>query len=395
MKISPATHHQIKCILKAINENLQHNPTEQPGLLHGRAGELLFLHQLAQAYPELVNSEALILEIEKLRHSAEKVYPDLGICTGMTGIGWFFEYIATTDYPVKDVNNHIDELIKDTLDVDYWYGDFEYMDGLAGWLPYMLRRCKRAGAKQNFSVLLRHLRRMSVITADSPAISAMAKNAPFRFDRALRGFPDYNLGLAHGSPAIIAALLPVLSEPIFADTAIDLLVIGLNWLEKLRVSNTDVRYFNASFAEETRQKPLGWCSGDLPIALIFAKAAILLGRPDYLDIAINIGLSASLRTPGDVMIPDAGICHGSAGVMLMFNQLYKYTAMEEFSAAAKSWLDFTLSKYEVNGLNGLNKNTGCGLHSCTSLLDGYAGVGLALLAAQGHDSQWTEVLLIA
>ncbi|RVU33024.1 hypothetical protein EOE67_18765 [Rheinheimera riviphila] len=395
MLLSLSENQQIDQILSTLALYFQQHHAQEPGLLNGRAGEILFLYQLSHAKATLVDANVLTEQLKMLLEQVRLVDPQLNICNGLTGIAWLYEYICAGQLRELDLNCGLDQLISEALSVERWTGDFEFVNGLAGWMPYMLRRCNRAKGRENVVNMLHHLHQL----ADKPNAQQYAwptaGHSPFRINRETLTSPEYNLGLAHGSPAVIAALLPILSESTLALAATRLLEPALCWLENQRFRHIEHNCHFSVLSGSCLPSRLGWCYGDLPIALVFAKAAILLGRTDYLDLAIQLGLSATQRTPESTIICDTGLCHGSAGVMLLFSQLFEYTAVDEFAMAARSWLQFTLRRFEMRGLAGLDKFTGDGYIACAGLLEGYAGVGLALLAAQGHDRQWTEALLIA
>jgi hypothetical protein len=76
------------------------------------------------------------------------------------------------------------------------------------------------------------------------------------------------------------------------------------------------------------------------------------------------------------------LCHGSAGLALIFARGAALTGDSSLADAARFWVDDTLQRV-----------AGC---DDSSLLNGLAGAGLALLALSGdHEPAWDRALLLS
>ena len=96
-------------------------------------------------------------------------------------------------------------------------------------------------------------------------------------------------------------------------------------------------------------------------------------------------------------VVDAGICHGSAGIALIYYRLYIETQMREFNEATNHWLKQTInfSKYE-DGLAGYKTSLIDELKCDYSLLTGISGIGLALISCiEKGNQEWDEMLLLS
>jgi hypothetical protein len=87
-------------------------------------------------------------------------------------------------------------------------------------------------------------------------------------------------------------------------------------------------------------------------------------------------------------VADAGLCHGSAGNAHLFNRLWQATGDPVFQAAARRWMDVTLDfALAQGGVMGFRahypapEGAGSAWKEEPGVLEGYAGVGLALTAA--------------
>jgi hypothetical protein len=100
-------------------------------------------------------------------------------------------------------------------------------------------------------------------------------------------------------------------------------------------------------------------------------------------------------------IPDAGFCHGSAGIAHLFNRLYQATHEPPFCQAAQFWFEQTLQfRNPGAGVAGFShwRSDGKGSYGWVDdpgLLTGAAGIGLTLLAATtAIEPEWDRMMLI-
>ncbi len=385
----------IRQILTALATYIKANLTTDPALLNGRAGQLLFCYELAKFDPNLADDTWLNNELDVLIEQIPQVLPETNLCRGLIGIGWLLEYISAEQLPELDLNQQLDEFLLAQIRVERWLGDYEAVNGLAGWLPYLVRRLKRGHCQVHLQHLLRHLAQLA--DRFSPELWAWptAPQSPFRIETTDLTTAEYNLGLAHGNPAVSAALLPLLQFAQFRQPATDILQPGLNWLLRQRFEPPRQHCHFSALSGQEKGCRLGWCYGDLPIALLLARAGTALDNDHYRQLAIQLSHSASFRDHTQGKVHDAGLCHGSAGVMLLFMLINHQLNDDELYGSASRWLQFTLDLYRQQGLNGFNRYTGAESEANSCLLDGYAGIGLCLLAALGATHNWTDVLLLA
>ena len=145
---------------------------------------------------------------------------------------------------------------------------------------------------------------------------------------------------------------------------------------------------------------LAWCYGDLGISVALWHASQALGRKDWEQEAIDTILHASKRR-GLVEngVVDAGLCHGTAGIAHIFNRMHGYTGLEELKEASNYWFAETLkmARFE-DGLAGFKAWQGNerGWVNEPGLLEGIAGIGLALISAVSDiEPAWDECLLLS
>ncbi len=387
------------------------------GLLSGLAGQLLFQFKLSDFDTALVNevvfSDKLDFLQQQLANYAQQ--PDLN--NGLSGQAWFLEFINQAqgqDYDA-DFCEEVDDILADILAVDLWQGEIEMVLGLSGIAMYAGRRSRKSSSTVLFERIINHFENLSIKTTANTLSWSQPSNSVYRFNKEKPEELEFNLGLAHGVPSIIAALLPALNIPSLYKRTKSLLVQSCDWLiEQQLIQSTNEQYSscfdsyctgNFTGKSVTIDKDdevksgsrLGWCYGDLTIALTLARVGNALELPSYLEKAKEVGLLAAKRDSINGSVYDAGICHGSAGLALIFQLLHQQLKEPELLQAANKWLIHTLELYREKGIAGLYMYSGLTeeYQEDVGLLMGLSGIGLCLLSALGQEADWADSLLMA
>ena len=136
----------------------------------------------------------------------------------------------------------------------------------------------------------------------------------------------------------------------------------------------------------------------LGIGLALWKAGKAIGNKDWKEKGLHILLhSTQRRIMSDTLVIDAEICHGSAGIALIFRRMYLDTTIEQFKDATDFWIRQTLRFSEnKDGLAGFQTYMKGEWLGDYSLLTGISGIGLMLLSYLHEDEQkWDEMLLLS
>lgn len=202
------------------------------------------------------------------------------------------------------------------------------------------------------------------------------------------GEKGYNISLSHGMSSIIAFLIRLHQLNFKVERVEKLLTRTINYiLQQINYKEGKASYFPSYSKENNLGNPdsrLGWCYGDLGIAYMLFRVAILLSNKELEKTAINILYHncsrLDLKSNG---IQDASLCHGTAGVALIFWKIYLNTSINKFNETGNYWINQTIqmAKYS-DGLAGFKawqtKKFG-GFVSSSDLLNGISGIGLILL----------------
>lgn len=392
---------QPELLLKLLTDKISASTCASVPLLAGRAGQLLFLYEAAKYHQGQIDLNWLSEEISQVILLAKKVLPDCSMAYGMAGLAWFYQYVLQDQQESDAENDVVDRMFAEILSVDHWQGEYEYIIGLAGYAPYLARRTHTRQGKANALALVEHFSKLAVIE-NGVAYWPTSSVSAFRMNKTAVEQTEINLGLAHGNTGVIAALLRLSQNPSIAETAVPLLKAACDWLMQQQQDVKSYRSFFSNLSHLQAKSRLGWCYGDLTIALTLARAGRLLAQPHYTELALAIALHAASRDAADAQIYDAGLCHGSSGLALIFKLLDREFHAPEIAEAATRWHNFYLQQYQQQGLAALHKWVGDlepgdrrKREEDFGLLEGYAGIGLSLLVHLGQEPDWVDGLLLA
>ena len=398
-------HSKIKEILDAISATLriskklngQNLKNDELGLFGGVSGEILYLYKFNQNFSNEIDPELFNSNVDIWLNQFASLTGDYSVCSGLAGQGWVLEFISQSqdDYDTSGCQE-IDHITRLLLNQKKWLAPTEFVAGLAGIATYLGRRQKKVDMKSQFSLMLEHLEQTSISTGDDklywkqPAIDKLK-------ELSIGNEHSINLGFAHGVPGIIASILAATSVPELKEQANDLLVKSCKWLLEQQV---DASKYGSYFPHKTsaaKKSRIGWCYGDLPIALLLARVANALQDQNLKSEALKIAMHCSKRRRENEYIKDEGLCHGSSGIFILYRLIALEFEDSYFDQVANYWLEFVFESFDSKGLEGLFpyledmsehvENSG--------FLMGLSGIGMALMTELDNDYGWTECLLLA
>lgn len=367
-------------------------------LLSGLSGRLLFHWYAAKSSSITIDMVQLEAQIQHLTDLVPALRNSISFGYGIAGVAWLIEVLLAERDDGYDpaFNQEIEDLLTSNVSkCNEWTGEIELMFGLSGFAVFAARRLKYNKGLELYSSIVSLLEKLAVYESAEICSWSVPAQSVYRVDKLCSDKPEYNLGLAHGVPAVICALLPAVKHPLLGQRTAKLISYACNWLLKQQLTSTGRISMFPCLSSDHKPSRLGWCYGDLAIALTLARAGKMINRQDLLDCACEIGIYAAQRNCETAMVQDAGICHGSGGLMLIFKLLYQIIPISEFERASEYWFENTINRYEEHGLEGFNAYKSGKSVEETSLLEGYAGIGLCLLARQGISPDWADALLLA
>lgn len=391
-------------VIFEIAEALVENEEEKawnPTLTGGTGGIALFFSYLAQAREDETFADAAVRFYERMA-DATPGYPfQPGLYGGVAGVSWTVEHLAgrlfSPDDGEEDSNQPFDQMLLERLR-EPWTGDYDLVLGPVGLGVYALERLPRPEALECLGGILRCLEELAESTAQG---TTWRTRPELLWEEQREMYPEgcHNLGMAHGVSGIIALLGLLSGIDSLRDRAGSLLAGAMPWFLAQELPPESRSRF-ATVAENPSPCRLAWCYGDAGIAAALLGAARRSGNPEWEREALRISTAAAERDPETAGVADAGLCHGAAGLLHVFNRLYQATGREEMARAARLWLDRTLALRRPDGLAGFlayapHLGEGREWDRNPSLLTGIAGIGLALLAAVSPlPPDWDRFLLV-
>jgi lantibiotic modifying enzyme len=207
-----------------------------------------------------------------------------------------------------------------------------------------------------------------------------------------------NFGLAHGLPSLLVSISKVYGLLNTDINIKDTVNKTLNYLLNNKLQNTEDSFFSQNSISNSPSR-LAWCYGDPGVASAIRVIGNQFNRNDWINFSKDVFKHSQMRLDQtSTGVIDAGICHGTAGLALIFKRQYLATGILDFDRTSKYWINETLlhSKFST-GLAGYKAYNGPddGWINDIGLLEGISGIGLVLLSSITDVSQdWDKCLLI-
>lgn len=361
------------------------NKVTQIALHTGLPGVILTLTDIRKQFPELINPVVLQKYIDKaytLLSESDAFYPSFS--GGLAGYAFLLYQLAAENYinlaDYQEIIEEIDEIIAEHLENNL---DANHIDILHGAMGMALYFIEKGGTEYAVKV-----------------IDLLDKTAKREDNRCYWSTFDYfktktdkiDFGLAHGNAGIQYFLGKCIRHDIKTDTCKKLLEESLNFYRYTTQNPDEIKsYYPATLSEESfldrTAKPetsrVAWCYGDLGILYThLLLAEVLQNNVLHTETVAKLKQVAGRKSVGEVMYRDAGFCHGTSGLALLFKNCYDRTGEVTFREAADYWLQKTY-EYKTGTepeigyclFEGKNRN-----ETDSSLLEGLSGIAAAYLA---------------
>ncbi|MCD7938422.1 MAG: lanthionine synthetase C family protein [Tannerellaceae bacterium] len=362
-------------------------------LYDGSSGVILFLlyyNQFVSRKYEPQIEEYIDQFVEKLSiYTGKYTY-----CDGLSGILYVLSFLREKnmlDIDLSDTEPIFETTMYTCIQMDMEKSYFDFMHGVVGGGLYFLKMNREEPVKGILDFLY---------------ATAGKQNGPIYKWASQQYHPEdkirYSIALSHGCSGIALFLSRILrNEQIRVDKnrCADLLTGCVQYLLSQKFKEPAVSVFPAEFLEDPIPSRLAWCYGDLGVALAVYYAGKALNRTDWIEEGTGILRATTKRIrPEETLVNDAGICHGAAGIAMIYNRMYIETGEECFLQATEYWINQTLQfDVHADGLAGYKThfNKKRKVNDC-SLLTGITGIGLVLLSYVKRDRQeWDELFLLS
>ena len=391
---------KIDLIAELIFKNTQKQQTENwHGIYTGEFGWLLFMFYYAKysknnKYTSLAEDYA-----EMLLQQTANLFKLHTFSSGLSGILYLFEFLRENhfiDMDVSDGQPALDNYIVARMRYDIQQKEYDFMHGALGVGLYFL---KKGDSNEYIQELIDFL----YDTADTDNDRQIFKWESFL--KINKNIAVYNIALCHGVSSIIIFLSRVLKSNIVDKRVLEMMTGAINYILSQEIDFSQFGYSFPGYIQKYTPNPLSsskmrlaWCYGDLGIGLALWQAGKVVQKTEWKEKGLHILLQSTQRRDlAENFVVDAELCHGSAGICMIFRRMFLETNRSEFAEAAAYWLNQTLkfSTFE-DGLAGYKTFVVNEWKCNDSLLMGISGIGLMLLSYLHEDEQkWDEMLLLS
>ena len=384
-----------ECIFQKI-ENTEEK-IESFGLYSGEFGILLFLFY----YSRFTKNEKyrLITEnyAERLFNRFLNVVRSHTFCDGLSGMLYLFEFLREHDFIDMDVSdsqplidNYLITQMRHNIEKSY----YDFMHGALGVGLYFLKKGDNLNCIQELIDFLYQTTEKN------------SNNKIFRWKSVIDHETNrigYNLSLSHGISSIIIFLSRVVNSGQKDEKIVEMLSGAVNYVLSQQKDFTQFgsffpNYIITSSDEPVSKSRLAWCYGDLGIGMALWQAGKAIDNTVWKDRGLEVLLKSTQRQKyEESMIRDAGTCHGSAGLTMIFRRMYLETGQDDFKDATNFWIFQTLKlSYFQDGLAGYKTYREDEWICDYALLTGIAGVGLVLMTClEDNTKTWDEMFLLS
>lgn len=408
----------------AIAEDLRRLPADversagDASASNGKAGLALFFAEFGQATnDEAASNHASDLMDDAIALSQARPFPHQ-LFAGPVSVGWALDVLAGRLFEADGDESDVDGLVEDLLTIPGWITTYDLVGGVIGLGVYGLRRLPRPSAVRSVRAAIDALATLAERGDKGIAwrtVQAMLPSSPI-IDERMAHYPDgyFDTGLAHGHAGAITFLAAAASAG-FAE-ALPLLDGAARWILAHRLGHDHAHDApNAPDAPDHARcggfplmvDPSGagsggraaWCYGDPSVAVALLAAGRALGDETLVATAAEVALAALSRPVEHTGVVDAGLCHGSAGLAHVAARLGWATGDERLLDQARRWIAIALSQRTDGGIGGFlayQSTPTQGYRAVPGLLEGAAGIGLALLASvTDTEPAWDDFLLLS
>jgi hypothetical protein len=382
------------------------------GLAGGSAGTALFYAYLAEATGEEDFADRALFDLENALAGAATQPFGIGLWQGLLGVTWTFDHLAQRLFATDDAGDadaeggdpgDADALLLDRLREEE--ESFDLIQGLAGYGIACLEGLPRPGARQGLDLVLDQLLGKAERLAPGYGwFTPPEQLPPWQAELAPDGY--WNLGLAHGIPAVAALLARCIAAGVRGPELEPWLAGTVEWMLAQRGDHGFPSWVAKGPRPPQKAARLAWCYGDPGVAASLLVAGRAVGRRDWTELAAEIACrGAAARDLELAGIKDAGVCHGAAGLAHIYNRLWQASGREELAEASRFWFGQVLEmRRHDDGIGGFKSwsiprgrgSVELGWQDDPGLLTGSAGIGLCLLAAvTGLEPEWDRSLVLS
>lgn len=405
-----------KTVWKYIESERAHSGSIS--FLGGISGQILFYGYMYKKFQteEYLNSLYEIVEegINLLKnHLTDDTSLDCSHGSGISGFLLVLDHlfkIGVLDQKLDDIiDEEVQLLITLSLEEDTDTENYDPLYGFIGKGIFFISQEKKDFAQTGLKKIIDVLYSSKIVDKKGNYTWVDIRNVD-NLDKSKRTREVYDCGLAHGVAGIISFCCNAYPAIRNIDSIIvlkDIVLKATLWLLDQQFEGKKFMFPYAKFndPEDPAIRPynarLGWCYGDLAVAITLYKSSEVLKDKNLYDKAKKIALNAATiefkdsGTVNDRGVVDPSFCHGTCGISYLFLTLYEIFREDILLIAYNDWKNFTIKNVKYNLQNSNLFSELSNGREDFSLLYGYAGIGLTALSYKDNKTlPWDDMLLL-
>ncbi|MFN0063750.1 MAG: lanthionine synthetase C family protein [Myxococcaceae bacterium] len=367
---------------------------------------------LAKVHSSDERADATFARLERVIEQASRLRSS-ALYGGLAGVAWVTAHVNTLLSEWLDTaSGEASEAWPDALFIREVRSlpepvQYDLISGLVGLAVYAIEHLPAKEAEQLLGgVIDRLLARKAVRMPHGSTFLTEPELLPAH-QRIHAPSGNYNLGVAHGIPAVVVVLAHGIRRGYRVIEARELVDALWDWMVAQQCSSGPGARFPTHVEIDGRSSGPAreaWCYGGLGLSVALLRAAQLLDDTSKAHAAVEFAKLEAERSIESSDSKDCGLCHGAAGNAHLFNRLFQASGDEIFLDAAHRWFNVVLSEHGVRpGVGGYQfwapgvRGGGwppAGWRSDATFLVGSSGVALALLGATSSvEPNWDRLLV--
>ena len=396
---------------------------------HEYCGILLLLGELDHLFPEENWDSAIHAYVLKVKEGLEKKrVASLSLFEGITGIAYALQRVSRGGSRYQKMilvlQNQILEVVRKLylipLEENFnahrpsSLALYDLIRGVVGLGIYSLSIAYIPSFAKLVKDILGHLVNLSKpIKVDGQWVPGWYLPSHLQFlkeDQQKYPKGNFNLGLAHGIPGVLAFLSIALLHGVEVAGQKEAIQYISTWVKKYRQESNDCFFWGThiSFEEEIEHASIkkcssskrdAWCYGTIGVARSLFLAGKALRNEELKSFAFDSFCSIFNQSRQEWNLPSPTFCHGISGFLMTTWLMYQDTQSpylyHQMELLKKILLDYYHEDYPF-GFKNLEpcKNGGFVELSHFNLIEGIPGILLTLLSIDGLSTWWHAPFLI-
>lgn len=229
----------------------------------------------------------------------------------------------------------------------------------------------------------------SMLSQQANSMNGVWQNS-YSVDGSKKYTPEVNISISHGFLSVLIVLSKIyhiLNDQITRNNIKETLDRSLNWILDIKTyDNISLYPYVYEESGQFQFSRLGWCYGDLGIALTIRHLkSVLSDRKGEIESLTHLILGNTYvrLEPHNTKIDNPYFCHGSSGVMYILSEFIEEFPVKDIYSNILFWLQETIQYYSKKPINNLK------------ILEGDLGVAISFLNLEyGSIKNWNELFLI-